>query len=484
MTTPSPWRPGPKTTSRPAKFRAAATLTALVLLAGSCTQGGGGKPLASVNVESGSPGRQVPASFLGFGFEYDDILNFTGHGSAPDPELIRLLRQLARPDAGPLSIRVGGNSTDDSLWDPEQSAAPPGVGYTFGQEWLDSVSALARALDTRVILGVNLRVNDASAAARWAAAAQAAFDHPVVFEVGNEPNYYAEPRRIRPAGYSLDDYAREYSSHVRAIRSKLGPNARFAGPAVLSAPWMAGLGRFLDNESGLIDAVTYHQYPLSVCGKKPGSPDYPTTSQLLSDSATHGVASEARPFAAQAHSAGLSFRVDEVNSVVCLGADGVSNTFASALWLVDLLFEYVAAGVDGVNLQTITRAHYTPFRPDVSGWDVRPEFQALQLIVEAFAGRASLLPVTVKADGNVKAWATLDHDGVIRVVVVDKESRGGRVTIAIPGRRAAGRLVRLDGATPAARQAVLTSRSTISPERGIYAIDFNHAGAALLTVPD
>src|SRR5205807_8152509 len=62
------------------------------------------------------------------------------------------------------------------------------------------------------------------------------------------------------------------------------------------------------------------------------------------------------------HGAGLPLRVDEINSVACGGAAGVSNTFASALWALDTMFALVRTGVDGVNVHTFQGATYRLFR--------------------------------------------------------------------------------------------------------------------------
>lgn len=41
---------------------------------------------------------------------------------------------------------------------------------------------------------------------------------------------------------------------------------------------------------------------------------------------------------ALAHSRGLPFPVDEMNAVTCAGTPGVSNTAASALWVLNAMF--------------------------------------------------------------------------------------------------------------------------------------------------
>ena len=42
-----------------------------------------------------------------------------------------------------------------------------------------------------------------------------------------------------------------------------------------------------------------------------------------------------------------------MGTVSCSGLRGVSNSMASALWVIDTLFSMDAAGVNGVNLHTV-----------------------------------------------------------------------------------------------------------------------------------
>ncbi len=44
------------------------------------------------------------------------------------------------------------------------------------------------------------------------------------------------------------------------------------------------------------------------------------------------------------------FRVDDLNSVTCHGKAGVSDTFATVLWMLDTPFELVHACADAVNI--------------------------------------------------------------------------------------------------------------------------------------
>ena len=73
--------------------------------------------------------------------------------------------------------------------------------------------------------------------------------------------------------------------------------------------------------------------------------------------------------------------------MACRGKAGVSDTFASALWVTDALFSLARAGVDGVNMHTLPDAAYELFAFSRQGgrWQaqVRPVYYGLQLFAQA-----------------------------------------------------------------------------------------------------
>ncbi|MBO0689956.1 MAG: hypothetical protein J2P40_10345 [Candidatus Dormibacteraeota bacterium] len=414
-----------------------------------------------LTVDAAHPGATVPASFLGLAFEYDDILRYAG-GGAPDPAVVRLLRNVLPPGSGPPVLRLGGNSTDESWWNPDGRPAPPGISYAVDRAWLQAVGGTASALGARLILGVNLGLDDPGAGASWAVAASAGLGSGLAaFEIGNEPDLYpghayGAGRTVRPPGYGFGQYEAEYRAYAAALRQALGPGVPLAGPAALTPAWMAGLPGFLQRESPA--SVTYHQYPLSACGVKPGQAGYPTIGELLSDRSTHRLATEVVPFVREAAAAGRGLRVDEVNSAICHGARGVSDTFASALWVADLLFEYAAIGVAGVNVQTVSWAAYTPFVPGPRPV-VEPEYYGLWLAAQALPAGARLVPVR-GAGGDVEAWATLDGRGTLRLVLLHRGSGGpAGVDVQLPGRGPA-RVARLQAPSLDARTGVSLGGAT------------------------
>ena len=115
-----------------------------------------------------------------------------------------------------------------------------------------------------------------------------------------------------------------------------------------------------------------------------------------------------------AHSRHAPLRIDEMNSVSCGGAPGVSNAFVSALWVLDAVFQMARVGVDGVNIHTYPKAPYELFRftHENGKWSgfVAPEYYGLLMFAQAAPAGARLLK-TSGTLGNVRAWATRATDG-------------------------------------------------------------------------
>jgi hypothetical protein len=396
-------------------------------------------------VDQGPSGTPLPAGFLGLSLEYTALDAYTGaNPAAVDPVFIQLLRNLAPAPGQPVVLRIGGNSTDATWW-PVPGVTPlGGVRYALTPAWLASARALAGAVPAKLILGVNL----AAGRPRLSAAEAAALLHGLgpgsvdALELGNEPDVYGVfpwystrhgPVYARGAGYGLSSYIGEAARWAAAL-----PDASLAGPAAAELPWLSGLPALLDAAPRLRIA-TVHRYALQGCFTNPNSPLYPSVANLLSDRSSAGLAQALAPYVALAHSRGLQFRVDELNSAAlagCLGRTGVSDTFASGLWMLDTLFNLANVGVDGVNVHSLPGAGYELFtfsRASDGGWQafVHPDYYGMVMFAQAFPPGARLEPVNVPA-GPVKVWATLAPDGRTRVALINEDSRPHRVELQLP----------------------------------------------------
>jgi hypothetical protein len=476
-----------------------------------------GDPRVTVSISGRAVGAPIPSGFLGFSFEFQGVRAYTGSDPRDvNPVLVQLIRNLT-PGQAPV-LRIGGNSTDVSF------AVGPGVkplpyqGYRLTQSWMDTTGALAKALGARMIMGANLAADDPRLVATEVRDYLTALPEGSIesVEIGNEPNIYnkitvyhtasgkAVPARPRTFGYP------QFRVQFHELARQTEP-LKLAGPALAVGPtpgpgsWIGDVADLMRREPRL-SLMTVHRYPLRNCFVPSSSPQYPTIDHLLSSYSSVALADSLKRWIAVAHHGHRKLRVDELNSVACRGRPGVSDTFASALWVTDALFSLARAGVDGVNMHTLPHAAYELFQFSHRGgaWQarVRPIYYGLQLFAQAAPSGARLLGVSRRgADAGLSVWATRAPDHKVRIVVINK-SQTQRKTVALglpaPGGRTAT-IERLRAPGVAARRGVTLGGRTygaitktgqlraaeISPAsvtKGRVTLSMPRASAALVTV--
>ena len=422
------------------------------------------RPDASVRVSRTPVSRSISAGFVGLSVEYPSVVAYAGSDPrAINPVFAQLIRNLAS-NQRPV-LRIGGDSTDRTWLPVSRRVRPRGVRYSISSRWLAITRALADGTGAQLILGVNLEANQPSIAVAESRALLSGIGHRSVLalEIGNEPNWYAtlpwyrsSAGRLvfgRPGTYGYRVFTGEFSS----LRNHL-PKVALAGPAVGALPWLRNLRSFLAAEPTL-RVVTLHRYPLNRCFTTPESANYPTLANLLSSSASRGLASGITPYVRIAHQRGDTFRIDEMNSVACGGKTGVSDTFASALWALDTLFAVVRSGADGVNIHTFAGAAYGLFTFHLAGrgWSafVRPEYYGLLMFAQAAPAGSRLLPVTLTGSPDVRGWATRAADGTIRLVLINDDVWHAHVvSVRLPERASTVTLERLTAPSAWARRDV------------------------------
>ncbi len=319
----------------------------------------------SVRVGKGAVSQPVPSGFVGFSFEFSAVRDYTGSDPrAINPVLVQLIRDVA-PGQAPI-LRVGGNSTDETWWPLPGVTPPPGITYTLTKSWLATTRELAVETGAKLILGVNLKLDSVDEASAEARVYRTGIGKRYIdaLEIGNEPELYkvfpwyevgGVPYDARPSTYDFASYMEDVSAIAKRV-----PRMALAGPATGAPAWLERVPWLFAVEPRL-KVITYHRYPLLSCFSQPGDPRYPSIPNLLNSDAARDLLQGANRTIAFAHRHGATVRIDELNSVACSGTPGVSDTFASALWMLDTLFAMVRAGVDGVNIHTLPDAAYRPF---------------------------------------------------------------------------------------------------------------------------
>lgn len=465
----------------------------------------------SASVSSTPTGQAMAPGFVGVSFEYRALHQYAGRDPLTiDPVLLALLKGLA-PGQSPV-IRVGGDSTDATWWPIPGMIAPGGINYRLTDGWLRTTKALAADLNAKLILGINLEAGrPAIAAAEGRAFVQGIGRRYIqAFEIGNEPDLYGavpwyRDRRghlhwSRGHRYGISNYVKEFSRWRSAL-----PSMPLAGPAVAGPSWMGKLGKLISAERRGLKLVTYHRYPLRGCSTDPAASVFPSITNLLADGSSSGLAAGVAPFVSEAQSHGLPFRLTEINSASCRGAKGVSDTFASALWALNTMFNMASVGVDGVNFHMLPGSHYELFtvsHQQGQPWQafVHPEYYGLLMFAQAFPPGARLLDVSAPT-GPVKVWATQGTDGTLRVTLINEDPDAEHdVSLQLAGASSSGSLetlaapslsstsgVTLGGQTfgdetTTGKLPAAPSTTPVAPVSGTYTVPVPAGSAALLTI--
>lgn len=204
-----------------------------------------------------------------------------------------------------------------------------------------------------------------------------------------------------------------------------------------------------------------HFYPLArTCRNKPYR--CPSISELLSDRHMASLDYQAYVHARQAAQHGLGYRLEETNTAAGRGADGVSNTAASATYALDLMFHTACpqppndpatnadcgTGAIGLNFHNAeVRAFFHPeegnayynaidFDPSsaMGAPQATPLYYAMLLFSRFAQGGSGLRPVTVEHAGasQLKAWRVEGDASARRLFLVNKGKTPATVGITVP----------------------------------------------------
>jgi hypothetical protein len=400
---------------------------------------------ARVSITRSTVTRPSADGFLGLAFVYHAIPQWVGRGgSSPvDPVLVHLIRNLD-PVGRPV-IRIGGESADRSWWPVPGMKRPPGLRYNLTPAWVRSARALDRSLDPRLLLGINLEANRRRISGYEGHRLVAGIGRRYIeaFEIGNEPVLYPHIPWYRKAHDGHLVFARkqtyspvQYDEQV-ASTLKVLPRVPVAGPEAASWSWVSEFAHAFLSARSQVRMLTTHAYGLNQCVHDPVSPEYPSVHNLLSLAASRDLIVHTAPEIGLAHRYGAAYRVDEMGSVTCQGRSGVSNTMASALWVLDSLFSLAQHGVNGVNLHTspgsVNGLFDLGFAHGRWQGSIHPLYYGAMMFAQAAPPGSRLLRIVAPTTEGLRSWATLGRDHRVRVTLInDSLTTGVRVQVRAP----------------------------------------------------
>ena len=451
---------------------------------------------ATLTVDAAHPAGRLAADAVGLSFEMREL----GIGNL-DPDrgnMTQLMRTL-----GASNLRIGGNTLDrDTLWVPA-GQAPPDPKPDWVQDVvtpsdLKRLRGLLDATGWKAEVGVNVgRWDPALAADQLRAMDRILGKRLVAAECGNEPDQW-EGKGLRPAGYAYPQYHPDW-----AACADVAGRLPIAGPdtAGTSSSWAASLAT---DERDRLTMLTVHQYA--------SGPDITVDKMLAAGQITSQLNAVSSNLAA-AKAAGLPMRVDEANSAYSGGVDGVSNRYASALWVIDYGLSMAQAGLAGVNIHGGLGVcndpiwngkfqRYTPICAANKAYELAQSYRVMPIYYGIWMARqmgpGRFLPVALDSARNISAYAVRGDDGRTRIALVQKDATTAapmNVTISVGGGRRSAAVLRMTG-TALDQEATAVQGATVdasgrltpgAPEsvpvtRGTLSVDVAAGSAVVITL--
>ena len=336
--------------------------------------------IANAVIDPTQAGNAVPPGYIGFSHEWGQAQLLMGDPAiGTNPIYRQLLDNLAAYGSGPISIRVGGNSTDTTalpdastvrpfaqLFEDLSSPTRDEAGSWRTDFWHDHAQRHARKDGVFFYLGVNLGSDVVALATSQAQVFVQNMPKGSIraIEIGNEPDFYPTVSHHRPSTYDYTAYALDFLNWRKSIFAAVPNSPPVHGPSDASFPALplssgavsivttyltpAHMSSFVQQERFSLESVGQHHY--TTFGTNVGGNPQPGV--LLEPASTTARPAVAAQYAAIAKQAGKPYRISEMNSIAGSGQAGITNAFEQTLWSADIMFEYVKIGAVGVNFHS------------------------------------------------------------------------------------------------------------------------------------
>ncbi len=348
------------------------------------------------------------------------------------------------------SIRVGGNSSEEADVNPTDTDR---LGlFNF-----------ARAANISVIFNLRVKTSTGTGADPNNEPQQVTIANTILgtqsdvlagFELGNEPDSAMTWSTYKGLiDHMLADIAKQPN----------GSKGHYLGPSATSGAVSTFPGNFAQAYATRSDIkfVSQHWYP---GGDQNNVTDVAATRAAMLNTATmHAKYSDFyNKFVPAVTAQNLHFRLEETNSLSSGGKQGVSDTYAMSLWMLDYMYWWATKAALGVNVHSGQNTadkpnYYTAITPAARSatYTARPVAYGMKAFDLGAHGR--VVPVQLSSGSlDVNAYGILAADNSLYVTLINKSfgssASNAKVTINPGATYAAGRIVRLQALPPTMSQ--------------------------------
>ncbi|HUO35608.1 MAG TPA: hypothetical protein VMU43_11515 [Candidatus Acidoferrum sp.] len=380
-----------------------------------------------LNIRPDRVANAIRGDFMGLSYESAQ-LGDPEFFSGDNIELAGFMKRLGTSGV----LRIGGNTSEYCYWTPnlEPTARRAGTAYKpagpvgpdkglkappsvkIGSQAIRNLRDFLDETGWSLIYGLNMGTGAVKDAVDEAAYVTDTIGPKLIaFQLCNEPDLFYR-NGIRAKDYAFAKFADEWQNFFQAIRARL-PKAPFAGPdTAYNNEWLVP---FVERFKSDIRFVSSHYY-----AEGPPTDPSMTIDRLMRPSSK--LEAEFAGMKSVVSGSGVPFRLAETNSCYSGGKQGVSDTFASALWGGDLMYSLASEGGIGINFHGGGYGWYTPIAGTrENGFMARPIYYGLLLFAQAGSGQL----VDAKLGGVeqaplLTAYALKKDAKTIQVVVFNK----------------------------------------------------------------
>ncbi len=445
-------------------------------------------------------GNTIGPDFTGLSYESAQLGDPTFFSPA-NTELVALVRRLGKSGV----LRIGGNTSEYCYWTPKPTAADiaaesapvnpstgkqPDAVRKITPEAVRNLSDFVDAIGWKLIYGLNMGTGTPEDAADEAAYVMKLLGPKLVaFQLCNEPDLFYH-NGIRKAGYNFADFAKEWQHFFEVIRARV-PNAPFSGPdTAFNNQWLVPFAKEFKSD---IEFLSQHYY-----AEGPPTDPSMTIRRLLRPNPR--LQAEFAGMKQTHQETGLPFRLTETNSCYQAGKQGVSNTFASALWGAELMYQLATEGGIGINFHGGGYGWYTPIAGTLQrGFEARPIYYGMLLFAQAGAGQLVENRLSQSQTEDEVVAYSLKTSAGLKTILFNKDQNSSLRMIVDPGQRTQrAALLQLSapqldstsgvtlGGSPVDAHANWSpaSQPSIHGEHGLFTVELPPASAALVTFSD
>ncbi|KAJ5538578.1 hypothetical protein N7494_008057 [Penicillium frequentans] len=347
---------------------------------------------SAVTISQNAPkdaGAAILHPFVSFSIEFASFPDFAGNLSLPNKFSNQLLDNLADLQGFKPYIRVGGNTQDFALYDPNLktgingtvvpaiSTDYPSIVY-IGPSYFESYATWP---DTKFSFGFDMGKNGTEGMDTLLATAplacKALKDGKLAYwEMGNEPDLFktSAPDTKRPANWTESDYVTEWLSKTRLVKRQIAkacPEMAKDTEYQYIAPSFAGIGNSLDPVKTWQEGLdTYHDIKLNSMHNYIGGATQPGVTlqrTLMNHTSTVNSVQQHVDLSKTLNEDGLAkdipYILGEMNSLYNEGKPGLSNSFGAALWGVDFNLYCASQSIRRTHMHQGTDYRYASWQP-------------------------------------------------------------------------------------------------------------------------